>query len=142
MWSAAGHDDSTPVLDWLGGSLNGALVGIPRRDQRRTRRNGWSALRTVFRMWSVHEREDLTGWLRRHGFPGTQKTHLRQGSGAHLHGGLPTQGLRCPVAWRLCCTSGQSGFARQVAGRIFLTGLGRSWIRSITMICSSPRSGC
>ena len=33
-------------------------------------RNGWSALRTVFRMWSIHEREDLTGWLRRRGFLG------------------------------------------------------------------------
>ena len=35
-------------------------------------RTGWRALRGVFRLWSIEEREDLTVWLRGHGFAGTR----------------------------------------------------------------------
>ena len=106
IWSAAGHDDSSPVLDWLAGSLTGA----PRLafhdgaiDAPDAVRNGWSALRTVFRMWSIHEREDLTGWLRRHRFPWhpTRKSHLSQGTGAHFDGGLQDRCKGCVVKGQL-----------------------------------------
>ena len=30
---------------------------------------GWAALRAVFRRWEVHEREQLSVWMRRQGFP-------------------------------------------------------------------------
>ena len=30
---------------------------------------GWAALRAVFRSWEVHEREQLSVWMRRQGFP-------------------------------------------------------------------------
>ena len=42
-------------------------------------------MRTVFKMWSIHEREDLTGWLRRHGFPGTQPgNHISPRAQEHI----------------------------------------------------------
>ena len=33
---------------------------------------GWSALRAVSRRWEVHEREHLSAWFRRQGFPAVQ----------------------------------------------------------------------
>ena len=36
-------------------------------------------------MWSIHEREDLMGWLRRHGFPRTQQgNHISARAQEHI----------------------------------------------------------
>ena len=75
---------------WIG--WQGGLVGAPRLafhdgtiDAPDAVCNGWSALRTVFRMWSIYEREDLTGWLRRRGFPGTQPgNHISARAQEHI----------------------------------------------------------
>ena len=48
-------------------------------------RDGWTAMRSVFRMWSIHEREDLTMWLRNQGFPGTHPgNHISARAQEHI----------------------------------------------------------
>ena len=43
-------------------------------------REGWLRLREVMRGWGISNPEDLTGWLRRHGFQGASPGHHISGN--------------------------------------------------------------
>ena len=65
----------TPVLQWLVQCFSGAAQvhfheGFMNAQE--AVRTGWRALRGVFRLWSIEEREDLTVWLRGQGFADTR----------------------------------------------------------------------
>ena len=46
---------------------------------------GWSSLRGVLRGWGVLSREDLTGWMRGHGYPGARPgNHITARAQEHL----------------------------------------------------------
>ena len=85
MWAAAGHEASSPVLDWLarnGGRLEFREATV---DVQEAVFDGWRALRSVFRLWSIHDWEDLTVWLRSQGFPGTQHgNHISARAQEHI----------------------------------------------------------
>ena len=72
MWTAAGHEASTPVLEWLCETtasfpplqFNGGSLEI-----QEAARLGWNSLRAAIRTWGIAQPEDLTIWLRNQGFP-------------------------------------------------------------------------
>ena len=75
MWAAAGGEPSTPVLQWLVQCFSDvAQVHFHEgfMNAQEAVRTGWRALRGVFRLWGIEEREDLTVWLRGQGFAGTR----------------------------------------------------------------------
>ena len=87
MWAAAGQEESSPVLDWLCRVSHGGRVGFQEGiiNAQEAVRDGWTAMRSVFRMWSIHEREDLTMWLRNQGFPGTHPgNHISARAQEHI----------------------------------------------------------
>ena len=106
IWSSAGHDDSTPVLDRLAGSLTWCTpVGIPRRDHRRTRRSSQWVVGVEDSVQDVvHPRTRRShGMVEETWFPwhSTRKSHLSQGTGAHLDRGLQDRSKGCVVGGQL-----------------------------------------
>ena len=79
FFSAAGEVETTPVLEWLVGSVSSieALTNFHggNINPGEAVQEGWLCLRRVMRGWGISTPEDLTGWLRRHGFPGPSPGH-------------------------------------------------------------------
>ena len=76
LWSAAGDEATNPVLDWLT-EVTASMQGMVDFCERAVNsgeavRSGWSSLRSVMRTWGVDSSEDLSQWLRSHGFAATQ----------------------------------------------------------------------
>ena len=72
---ATGADNANAVVDWLTHKLTGApQIGFHESviDADVAVHTGWTTLRDVFRRWSIHEHEDLTTWLRQHGYAESQ----------------------------------------------------------------------
>ena len=75
IWSAAGTDETTPVLEWLIGEGSRVPDQVQfydgHTDVGNAVRQGWNALREVMRTWGIADRSDLSEWLGRRGFPRT-----------------------------------------------------------------------
>ena len=79
MWSAAGQEVSTPVLEWLVGAA-GAITEpvqfhggeIPASEAARV---GWLSLRGVMRNWRIDTPPQLSTWLRSQGFAASRPGH-------------------------------------------------------------------
>ena len=76
MWAATKRSDTTPVLQWLSQAGSRIVEPIEFHESHINATDaatvGWTALRAVMRSWEIHEREHLTDWLRRQGFPAVQ----------------------------------------------------------------------
>ena len=76
MWAATKRSDTTPVLQWLSQAGSRIVEPIEFHESHISATDaatvGWTALRAVMRSWEIHEREHLTDWLRRQGFPAVQ----------------------------------------------------------------------
>ena len=76
IWAAAGGEDRTPVWEWLMSLLSQTTEVLEFHEGNIAAevavQTGWSALRSVFRTWSIMDREGLTEWLRSQGFAGSQ----------------------------------------------------------------------
>ena len=89
VWAAAGEGRSTPVLDWMIRAAERIhnLVEfheghIPVGDAVML---GWTSLRDVLRSWRIENREHLTEWLHREGFPATfPGNHISARTQEHL----------------------------------------------------------
>ena len=67
MWAAAGHELSTPVLDWLITEAHSVREGS--QEASAAVRHGWVALREVMRAWGIEDADGLSRWLGSQGFP-------------------------------------------------------------------------
>ena len=75
MWGAASTEDTTPVMEWLVATTIPIEVPLEFHEggilPSEALRVGWSSLTEVMRGWGIQDREDLSIWLRNHGFAGT-----------------------------------------------------------------------
>ena len=86
LWEAAGDSPTCPVVDWLLRTSGRVVDPVHLHENNVTVSQvvtlGWSSLRGVLR---VHSREDLTVWLREHGYPGAQPgNHITARAQEHL----------------------------------------------------------
>ena len=76
IWSAAGAEDTTTVLEWLAGCAETMDEEVDfyegRVNPADAVRVGWTALRAALRSWGVSCQDDLTQWLRDQRFAGAQ----------------------------------------------------------------------
>ena len=70
----ADQEQHTPIVDWLMLTWSAPQVDVHggQLGAERAAFIGWTALKEVFSAWRITEREELTKWLRSHGFAGRQ----------------------------------------------------------------------
>ena len=79
LWSAAGIEATTPVLEMLVSTASSVSEPIQFHGSNTAAaeavRVGWTALRGVLRMWAVDAQLQLSDWLRNQGFAATRPGH-------------------------------------------------------------------
>ena len=79
LWSAAGVEATTPVLEMLVRTASSVSEPIQFHGSNTAAaeavRVGWTALRGVLRMWGVDAQLQLSNWLRNQGFAATRPGH-------------------------------------------------------------------
>ena len=96
MWATAGHELSSPVLDWLITEAHKVRDPVDfhegSEEASTAVRHGWVALREAMRAWGIEDADGLSSWLGSQGFPRvfSWEQHLSQSSGVHY-----AQGWHC-----------------------------------------------
>ena len=149
MWVAAGQEGQ---FYWLAARLaSAARLEFQQGtiDAEEGVRLGWLTLRAVFRTWSIFELEDLTQWLRRQGFVGTQPgNHISARAQEHIlvkRAGATREWLCWRPVWsRSFCIQGGSCETLSAPppdraegrGGVHWRVLGHCWTTWIVKICS------
>ena len=69
LWAAASVSETKPVLQWKTQVVSGIPEPIDFHDSHISAAEAVTVGWAVFRSWEVHEREQLSVWMRRHRFP-------------------------------------------------------------------------